>query len=145
MNSTDLHILIAEDEISHAIAMSRMLVKHCPHAHVEVVTSIREYRNSIATVTPTIALLDLNLTDGCTLDMLTAYASPPAFPVVMMSSSASKKVAEDAVKAGVMAFIIKSPEVFLSIADIVEKTVREWELRLDKNGQCNCSCEFVRV
>jgi DNA-binding NtrC family response regulator len=134
VNSTDLHILIAEDETSHAVAMSRMLERHYPHARVEVVASIREYCNRIALAKPTIALLDLNLTDGCTLDMLAAYDSPPPFPVVMMSSSASNRVAEAAVKAGAVAFIIKSPDVFLSIADIVERTVREWEQRLNKSA-----------
>jgi FixJ family two-component response regulator len=66
--------------------------------------------------------------------MLKASAAPPPFPVVMMSSYASKQVAADAVQAGAMDFILKSPEVFSSIADIVEKTVREWDLRQEKNG-----------
>jgi len=30
--------------------------------------------------------------------------------------------------------IIKSPEVFFAIAEIVEKTVREWGLRLERIG-----------
>ena len=133
MNCTGLHILIAEDEISHAGILRRRLEKEYPDARIEVVTSIRDYQNSITVDTPTIVLLDLNLTDGCTLDMLKA-STPPLFPVVMMSSYASKQVAADAVQAGAVDFIIKSPEVFLSIADIVEKTVREWYQRQEKNG-----------
>ena len=134
MNNADLHILIAEDEITHAIAMRRMLEKRYPDARIEVVDSVSEYRNSIAAARPSIALLDLNLTDGCTLDLLTAPAAAPAFPVVMMSSYASKQVAADAVKVGAVDFIIKSPEVFLSIADIVEKTMHEWDLHQEMNG-----------
>jgi len=129
VNSTDLRILIAEDEITHSIAISRRLEKAYPNARIEVVTSIRDYQNSIAVVMPTIALLDLNLTDGCTLDMLKVSATPPAFPVIMLSSSASKRVAADAIQAGAVDFIIKTPEIFLSIAEIVEKTVCDWEPR----------------
>jgi DNA-binding NtrC family response regulator len=134
VNNSDLHILIAEDEITHSIAIRRRLEKEYPQARIEVVTSIRDYRSSIAAATPSIVLLDLNLTDGSTLDMLTALADAPSFPVVMMSSYASKQVAADAVQAGVMDFIIKSPEVFMSIAEIVEKTVREWDLRPENIG-----------
>jgi DNA-binding NtrC family response regulator len=134
VNNSDLHILIAEDEITHSIAIRRRLEKEYPQARIEVVTSIRDYRSSIAAATPSIVLLDLNLTDGSTLDMLTALAVAPSFPVVMMSSYASKQVAADAVLAGVMDFIIKSPEVFMSIAEIVEKTVREWDLRPENIG-----------
>jgi len=133
VNSADLHILIAEDEISHAVIIRRRLEKEYPDARIEVVTSIHAYRNSIAVATPTIALLDLNLADGSTLDMLTALAVAPPFPVVIMSSYASKQVAAAAIQAGAMDFIIKSPEVFLSLAAIIEKTVREWALRQEKN------------
>ena len=127
MNGAALHILIGEDELSHAVIFRRRLEKKYPDARIEIVSSIHEFRNSISTATPSIALLDLNLTDGCTLDMLKNSAAPPQFPVIMFSSFASEQVAADARKAGVMDFIIKSPEIFLSIADIVEKTMREWE------------------
>ena len=133
MNSTDLRILIAEDELSHAVIIRRRLEKEYPVAHIEVVTSINDYRNSIAAATPSIVLMDLNLTDGCTLDLLTSAAVAPRFPIIMMSSYASKQVADDAVKAGAVDFIIKSPEVFLSIADLIEKTMREWEQRQETN------------
>lgn len=134
MNRTALHILIAEDEISHSMAMRRMLEKTCPDARVEVVTSLKDYRNSIAVATPTVALLDLNLMDGCIMDLLTAPGGTPPFPFIVMSSSASKQVALDALNAGAMDFIIKSPDVFMSIAEIVKKTVREWDLRMEKNS-----------
>ena len=134
MNSSDLHILIAEDEISHGVVLRRRLEREFPDARIEVVASIRDYQDSIAAALPTIALLDLNLSDGSSLDMLKASAAPPTFPVVMMSSYASRQVLDDAVKAGAMDFILKTPEVFSSIADIVEKTVREWGLRQEKNG-----------
>jgi DNA-binding NtrC family response regulator len=134
VNSADLHILIAEDELSHAVVLRRRLEREFPDARIEVVASIREYQDSIAAALPTIALLDLNLSDGSSLDMLKASAAPPPFPVVMMSSYASRQVLDDAVKAGAMDFILKTPEVFSSIADIVEKTVREWCLRQEKNG-----------
>lgn len=133
MNSTHLHILIAEDELSHAAILRRRLEKEYPDARIEVVASIREYQNSIASATPSIALVDLNLTDGCTLDMLKSSAAPPPFPLIMLSSYASRQVADDAVQAGAMDFIIKSPEVFLSLAVIVEKTLRDWGLRQAQN------------
>jgi DNA-binding NtrC family response regulator len=134
LNSADLHILIAEDEISHAVVLRRRLEREFPDARIEVVASIRDYQSSIAAALPTIALLDLNLSDGCSLDMLKASPASPLFPVVMMSSYASKQVAADALQAGAMDFILKSPEVFSSIADIVEKTVREWSLRAEQGG-----------
>ena len=135
MNSADLRILIAEDELSHAVVLRRRLERQFPDARLEVVTSIRDYQDSIAAALPTIALLDLNLSDGSSLDMLKASAAPPAFPVVMMSSCASRQMLDDAITAGAMDFILKTPEVFSSIAEIVEKTVCEWGLRQEKDAE----------
>jgi DNA-binding NtrC family response regulator len=134
VNSTDLHILIVEDEFTHAFAMRRMLEKKLPDARIEVVSSIRDYENSIAVELPTIVFMDLNLTDGCTLDMLKAAPGPPPFPVIMLSSYAGKQVADEVVQAGAVDFIIKSADFFSSIADIVEKTVREWGQQHEKNS-----------
>ena len=112
VNSSDLHILIAEDEPSHAVVIRRSLAREYPAARIEVVTSIHGYRESIAASRPTIALVDLNLSDGSALELLTDSGAPPAFPVVIMSSYASKQVAINAVKAGAMELVIKSPELF---------------------------------
>lgn len=132
MNNTDLHILIAEDEFTHAFAMRRMLEKKLPGARIEVVESIDEYQNSIASDPPTIVLLDLNLTDGSTLDMLKAASTPPPFPVIMLSSYAGTEVADAALQAGAVDFIIKSADFFASIAVVIEETLRNWEQRQEK-------------
>lgn len=134
MNSADLHILIAEDEITHAVAIRRMLEKTCPGSRIEVVSSIREYQNRISEGAPTIVLLDLNLTDGSTLEMLKSAPAPPPFPVVMMSSYASKQEASESIQAGAADFIIKTPEVFLAIGSIVQKTVDGWSQRTEADS-----------
>ena len=131
MDNSDLHILIAEDEITHAVALRRMLEKGYPGAFITVVPSIREYQKSIASKTPSIVLLDLNLIDGNSLDMLKEAAAPPNFPVVMMSSYTSRQVVAEAVAAGAVSLIIKSPEVFMSVSDIVRDTIAAWNQRCE--------------
>jgi len=126
MDNSHLHILIAEDEITHAVALRRMLEKGYPGAFITVVPSIRDFQTSIAAKTPSIALLDLNLIDGNSLDMLKESPTPPVFPVVMLSSYTSRQVVAEAVAAGAMSLIIKSPEVFMTISEIVGTTLEDW-------------------
>ncbi len=126
MDNSNLHILIAEDEITHAVALRRMLEKGYPGAYITVVPSLREFKASIASKIPSIALLDLNLIDGNSLDMLKELPAPPAFPVVMLSSYTSRQVVAEAVAAGAMSLIIKSPEVFMTISEIVGTTLEDW-------------------
>ncbi len=132
MNINALYILIAEDEISHATAIRRGLEQSYPDARIEVVASLLEYRESIAVVKPTIAIMDLNLPDGRSLDLLASSVGEAPFPVIMMTSYGNEQVAVDAIKAGALDYIVKSPEAFTSIAVSVERTLREWKLIQEK-------------
>lgn len=132
MNSNAIQILIAEDEISHATAIRRSLELSYPDARIELVASLLEYRESIALVKPTIAIMDLNLPDGRSLDLLASSTEESRFPVIMMTSYGNEQVAVDAIKAGALDYIVKSPEAFTSIAVSVERALREWTLIQEK-------------
>jgi len=132
MSDVALYILVAEDEISHATAIRRRLEKDYPDARIEIVASLREYRECIAAARPTIAIMDLNLPDGRSLDLLTSSAGEVLFPVIMMTSYGNEQVAVDAIKAGALDYIVKSPEAFTSIAVSVERALREWKLLQEK-------------
>ena len=132
LNRNGIHILIAEDEISHAAALRRGLELSYPDARIEVVASLHEYRERIAVEKPAIAIMDLNLPDGRSLDLLASSVGEAPFPVIMMTSHGNEQVAVDAIKAGALDYIVKSPEAFASIAVSVERTLREWTLLQEK-------------
>ncbi|MDA8427629.1 MAG: ATP-binding protein [Geobacteraceae bacterium] len=130
-NTAVLHILIAEDDAGHTTAIRRRLEQDYPEARMTVVASLREYRESIAAVSPTIAIMDLNLPDGRSLDLLTAVPAP-AFPVIIMTSFGNEQVAVDAIKAGALDYIVKSTETFAAIGASVGRALREWSLLQEK-------------
>lgn len=132
MPIADLHILIVEDDLSHSTLIQRRLEKKYPTARIQVVGCIEAYRDSIATALPTVAIIDLNLPDGRTLDLLTAPAGDALFPVIIMTSFGSEQVAVDAIKAGAFDYIVKSAEAFASIDRTVEHVLREWKLVQDR-------------
>jgi signal transduction histidine kinase/DNA-binding NarL/FixJ family response regulator len=132
MIKSPLHILIAEDEISHSTAIQRRLENVFPKARIQVVASISEYQASIAGSTPSLAIIDLNLPDGRTFDLLTAPAVDAPFPVIIMTSFGSEQLAVDAIKAGALDYIVKSPESFASIDRTIGHALREWKLIQEK-------------
>ena len=132
MNRNNLAILIAEDDPGHVAALQRCLEKTFPDAAITVVTSIREYREQTGISKPSIALLDLNLSDGRSIELLSAYDGDAAFPVVLMSSFGNEQIAVDAIKRGAMDYMVKSPETFAAIGGTVAGALREWQLLQDK-------------
>jgi len=132
MSDANFQILIAEDDASHTAAIHRQLKKDYPNAKISYVKSLREYALSISERTPSIALLDIHLSDGQSLGLLTSPASDGAFPIIIMTSFGSQQLAVDAIKAGALDYIVKSPDVFKSISGVIEGTLREWKLLQEK-------------
>jgi signal transduction histidine kinase len=132
MNMAPLEILIAEDDSGHAAAIRRSLGIMYPDAAISVVTSICEYQKHIAAATPSLAILDLNLSDGRTIDLLTTPVSDAAFPMIMMTSCGSEQLAAEAIKRGALDYMVKSPESFAAVGSTVAGALREWQLLQDK-------------
>ncbi|HXE98376.1 MAG TPA: ATP-binding protein [Dongiaceae bacterium] len=132
MRMGTLDILIAEDDPGHATAIRRSLEKTYPDASISVVASIREYLNHIALKIPSIAILDLNLSDGCSIDLLNTSAGDAAFPTIIMTSFGSEQVAVDMIKRGALDYMVKSPDAFAAIGATVAGALREWQLLRDK-------------
>lgn len=132
MTTTPLNILIAEDDEAHATALRRALEKAYPDASISIVETIREYKEIISFSTPSIAIMDLNLADGSSMDILTAPPSEGAFPIIMMTSNGNEQMAADSIKRGALDYIVKSPDTFAAAGGMVAGTLREWELLQDK-------------
>ena len=134
MKMKPLDILIAEDDKGHATAITRNLEKAYPDASISVVTSIRAYQEYIASTTPSIVIMDLNLSDGSAMNLLTAPAIEAAFPTIMMTSFGSEQVAVDAIKRGALDYMVKSSDSFALIGTTVAGVLREWHLLRDKKS-----------
>ena len=132
MKNEVLHILIAEDDIAHAAAVQRNLQSYFPDALIKCVTGAGAFREQIALDTPQIALLDMYLADGNGIELLSSFSGDTPFPVIMMTSFGNEQVAVDSIKAGALAYIVKSPDAFESIGKTVENTLWEWKLLQEK-------------
>ncbi len=128
MTESGLSILLAEDEPAHAEAICRAFAERRAHAKVQVAGTLREYRAMADASPPDIALLDLHLPDGRAVDVLTSPREAGRFPVLIMTSSGDEQHAVEAMKAGALDYIVKSPETFSAMPHTVERALREWAL-----------------
>lgn len=81
MKNETLRIVIAEDDPAHAAAVQRGLQRYFPNARIEQVTGIHAFRDSVAFKPPEIALMDMNLSNGNSIELLSAFAGDMSFPV----------------------------------------------------------------
>jgi len=132
MSNSPLNILIVEDDASHAAAIKRALKSSDIVAELTVVSTLQAFRNYIDLRNPDVAIMDLNLPDGRAVEVLTSPADENAFPILLMTSYGNEQVAVEAIKAGALDYIVKSPEAFMSLAGTIERAIREWNLLQEK-------------
>ncbi|MCA9714723.1 MAG: EAL domain-containing protein [Myxococcales bacterium] len=115
-------ILVVDDDAGHVALIARAL-EDAPYT-LERAASLREARELIERVSPELLLVDLRLPDGVGTELIPR--GEPRRPVVVMTSHGSEQAAVDAMRAGALDYLVKSPATFLDMAHIVERALREW-------------------
>jgi PAS domain S-box-containing protein len=128
MDTPGIRILIVEDEAGHSEAIRRALEAAGAGVGIRVVRTLREYYESVAVAAPDVALMDLNLPDGRAVEALTSPPEAGAFPVLIMTSYGDEHTAVEAMKAGALDYVAKSPEAFRDMPRTLAGALREWKL-----------------
>ena len=129
MKVEPLQLLIAEDEEGHIKSIRRAFYEAGVKVDIHAVGTLREYRERVAAHTPDIAVVDLNLSDGRAVEVLSHPPEDAPFPVLVMTAFGSEQIVVEVMKAGALDYVVKSPEVFADMPHTVERVLREWALR----------------
>jgi putative nucleotidyltransferase with HDIG domain len=125
-------VLLVEDEPAHVESIRRAFLDSGKRTRLEVVGTLREYRQRVAVQVPDIVILDLNLPDGAAEKLLTSPSDEGPFPILVMTSYGDEKTAVSVMKAGAIDYVAKSAEAFAVMPRTVEGAMREWSLLQDR-------------
>lgn len=117
-------ILLVEDDALHQELIFRAFEDVSDMVLIGV-RSLREARHSIADDPPDLVVADWRLTDGNGIDLV--MSSPLNFPLILMTSFGSEELVVQSMKAGVMDYLVKSPEAFENLPQNVRRALREWD------------------
>lgn len=128
MNQVPPIIVIVEDEEAHFELIHRAFIsarqfpveiRHCPTIH-----DAEEYLPTVSEKRLYAVIVDWNLPDGHGMDLLRKVNIKA--PYLLMTSFGNESLAVEAMKAGAMDYIVKSPEEFLRMPATVQRIAREW-------------------
>jgi len=132
MGKPSLHLLIVEDEPAHVAAIQRAFEAEKTDIQIEVISTLQEFRQHSAEHPPDLALLDMNLSDGRAMEILSNPPEAGSFPIMVMTSYGNEQVAVEAIKAGALDYVVKSAEAFATMPRAVERAWREWKLLTER-------------
>jgi len=128
IKSEPIHILLVEDDPAHSEAVRRALKASGMNVVVQPAGTLKEYRELAAAHPPDIAIMDLSLPDGRAPEVLISPPEAGPFPIVVMSSQGDEQKAVEAMKAGALDYIVKSPEAFAGMPRAVERVLHGWDI-----------------
>ena len=120
------HVLLVEDEDAHAELVRRAFEPRADTVQLTAVECLEEARRCIEQGPPDLVLVDLILPDGRGTDLLPPGGGEVPYPMVIMTSHGDEEVAVEAMKAGALHYVVKSPTTLADMPQIVEGTLREW-------------------
>ena len=118
-------ILLIEDETNHAELIQRALRDAGDEFKVTCVRNLDTAREMLEQFVPDLALVDFRLPDGRGDEFVATAAG--RFPVVLLTAFGSERSAVEAIKAGALDYVVKSPEMFGDVRHLLQRSLREWE------------------
>jgi PAS domain S-box-containing protein len=85
-----------------------------------------EARTWLDHFTPDIAVVDTTLSDGKGTVLLHPDKNRVPFPLVLLTEAGSEAEVVDAIKAGAVDYLIKSPELLANLPRVVDRALRQW-------------------
>jgi PAS domain S-box-containing protein len=137
-------VLLVEDDPAHAAAIQRAVETSGSEFEVKVVGTLREFRRSSVDRPPNIAVMDLNLPDGRATEVLTCPPEAGQFPILVMTSYGNEQVAVEAIKAGALEYVVKSPEAFTEMPHTITHALHEWNL-LQERKRAEEALEYKNI
>ena len=118
MGHKPLQILLVDDDQGHVEAIHNAFLSFDKSALIEVATTLFEAFNVLERIKPDLVITDWVLPDGKGTDLLAFAKGKPMFPLIVVTDCGNEKTAVDAIKAGALDYVVKSPEVY---ADLIKK------------------------
>jgi len=119
-------ILLVEDNEAHTELISRSFEKF-ENYKITWVNTFSKAEQYLQNNTPAIIISDWRLPDGEGINLLTSKINKTQIPIVLMTSFGSEILAVEAMKAGVLDYIVKSPETLRDLPQTISRSLRDWE------------------
>ena len=132
MMDHSVHILLIEDDPSHAELIQRAFEDRGNGAKLTIAQTLAEARTQLNSFSPTLIIADWRLPDGDSNELLHNNPDKPSPPIIIMTSFGNERNAVDVIKAGALDYIVKSSESMTDMPHIAERAIDQWEIKKEK-------------
>ena len=138
-NSSEIIVLLVEDEESHAELIRRVFEERNPSWRIDHAASIKyaiKWLDANIKKFPFLVISDYNLPDGTGLELAKNAKVPEevGFPLIILTGLGSEKLAVQALKSGVMDYVVKDTEDINLLPRTAIHAIRKWNLIMERKN-----------
>jgi len=127
MEEISVQILLVEDDQSQIELIKHGFESYSNRFDIKFVGSLEEAHNFLATSKPGLVIVDFTLPDGQGTDLLSeSHQDLYDFPIIILTGQGDEQIAVEAIKAGALDYIVKSPDSLTNLPNVAEHALREW-------------------
>lgn len=145
MDTNTLQILIVDDDPEHIELILRAFESQGSQARFVTAKSLAEAKDSLRTLTPDLAIVDLYLPDGKGTELLMFEGSPPDWPVLILTGQGDERVAVESLKMGAFDYLGKSEATILSLPHIADISINKWRSLAELHQAEKLAGQFGRI
>ncbi len=119
-------VLLVQREVEATKLIQDALAKAEAPFYLHSVTSIAAARGWLDENTPDLVIADMHLSDGKGTILLPFDKSSAYFPIIFTVDPGNEAEVVNAIKAGAMDYILKTPEALAKILKVIERALRQW-------------------
>lgn len=134
MYDSPIRILLVEDEEDHVFLVRRAFDSCSMPVELFTASNLKESRRQLAESPPDLLITDLFLNDGKGLELLPAGDGTPPFATIVITGYGDEVTAVEAMKAGAIDYIVKSPSTFADMPRIAERALQQWRQLVESSG-----------
>jgi PleD family two-component response regulator len=125
MTREHTRILLVEDDVDHAELLKRVLQTSTYGFSLRIAGSIHEANTVMQVFRPHLIIADALLSDGRGTELAKKpYVKEGKIPVILISSEKNSFIEDEAKRAGISRYIIKSENTFNTIPEITAKILQ---------------------
>ncbi len=127
-----LEILLVEDDLAHAKLIRRSFRNYSKPFRFAHVVTLSAAEEKLAANEFDILIVDIQLPDGHGTRLIEAERVREKIPIIVLTSHGDEDAAIQATKAGALDFVVKSDSALAYLPCIVDRSLREWNLRQER-------------
>jgi signal transduction histidine kinase/response regulator of citrate/malate metabolism len=127
-----MHLLLVQDNPTQVALVQRAFATQNNQTRLSIASTLADARAKIKDEPPHLIIADYQLPDGTGVELLFQASNAPKTPVVIMIDYGNERLAAEAIKAGALDYLVKTPETLADLPHLAERWWHQWNTLAEK-------------